>query len=169
MNKKVIFITIFLIVLISSFVLIILDQKKEVTKPILITDSSQVISSDSSLGCFNYDQSATDSEPYSVSETIKITINNGIVSGTKTGTQFGPDMSNGYEGSIQGTISGTEISNLFTYVIEGSRGIEKELYTLSQDTLVKHRYQLKDLDNMLVPDLKTEKKDIVYKKTTCNE
>jgi hypothetical protein len=169
MNKKAVFIVLFLIVLISSFILIISSQKKEIIEPILITDSSQVVPSDSSLGCFNYDQSATDSEPYSVSETIKITINNGIVSGTKTGTQFGPDMSNGYEGSIQGTISGTEITSLFNYIIEGSDGVEQELYTLSSNKFIKHRYQLVESGNMLVPDLKTEKRDIVYIKTTCNE
>lgn len=119
--------------------------------------------------CFTYQHDTTESEPYDISEKIEITINNDQVIGTKNGTQFGPNMSNDYQGTVQGAISGTNITSLFEYVIEGSNGTEQELYTISENQLIKHRYQLKESGKILVPDMETERTDIVYTKTTCEE
>lgn len=165
-------ITIFVTILVISIIIFIVFIKKDGSQMRdLPADTTQEIFDTVQFEniplCFTYQHNATESEPYNISEKIEITINDSQVTGTKNGTQFGPNMSNGYQGTLQGIISGTNIMSLFEYVIEGANGAEQELYTISENILTKHRYQLKELGKILVPDMNSEKTDIVYTKTTC--
>ena len=117
--------------------------------------------------CFSRSQVATPEAPYSVSENIKIRISGTDVKGTKTGTQSGPDMSNGYIGTLGGTIDGNNLSLSYLYIIEGSKNIEEELYTISENQIVKHRYPLLETGDRLVPDLTQSSTDIVYLAAEC--
>lgn len=117
--------------------------------------------------CFARSQVATPEAPYSVSENINITISGTDVKGTKTGTQSGPDMSNGYIGTLGGTIDGNNLSLSYLYIVEGSKNIEEELYTISDNQIVKHRYPLLEEKDRLVPDLSQPATDIVYMAADC--
>ncbi|MDQ5901540.1 MAG: hypothetical protein QG580_255 [Patescibacteria group bacterium] len=119
--------------------------------------------------CFVYQKSATQSEPYSVKENLEIKISGEKVSGVKNGTQSGPDMTNGYEGLISGTIKGDILDVVFSYEIEGSKQKEQEKYLLIKDGIMKLRYQLREEDGILVPDMSTNPKEIIYNKSICLE
>jgi len=118
--------------------------------------------------CFSYNQKATGDLPYTVAEEITLSIENGMVSGTKTGSQFGPDMTNGYTGTLSGVFENPSLSVVYSYEIEGSAQKEKELYTLSARSLVKHRYSLVEQGDMLVPDRESEPRDVVFTKVSCS-
>jgi hypothetical protein len=118
--------------------------------------------------CYEYNHTATASEPYTVHEKIDITKAGGKIIGTKSGTQTGPDMTNGYTGSLTGTASGDVFTAIYAYVVEGSAQKEKEIYSIQKDALVKHRYVLVDEKGTLVPDMTSAPKDMVYAKVSCN-
>ena len=117
--------------------------------------------------CFARVQEATESEPYMVEEYIDLVLSGGTVIGTQSGVQSGPDMTNGYQGDLSGTRSGDDISATFTYEIEGSIGKELEMFSFSGENLVKHRYALKEDGDVLVPDLTTTPKEIIYTPEAC--
>lgn len=117
--------------------------------------------------CFARSQAATPSAPYAVEESVKLRVNGMAVTGTKSGTQSGPDMTNGYSGTLTGTKDGDMMTLVYTYTIEGSANKEKELYKLSNTSLTKLRYPLKDESGMLVPDMTKPFSEIVYTTTTC--
>jgi hypothetical protein len=119
--------------------------------------------------CAEYDKKGTEKEPYSVFEYLEIEIKNEDVSGFKNGTQSGPDMTNGYQGNIGGKIKGDILDVIFEYEIEGSKQKEQEKYLLVSDGIVKLRYELKEEGGILVPDLSTNPKEILYKKVDCKK
>lgn len=102
--------------------------------------------------CYTYDHPANATEPYKVNETMKLNITGTTVFGTKSGTQFGPDMSNGYQGILQGTKDGNRINVRYSYTIEGSDQAEDQEYEITAQGLIQHIWQLKEVDNVLVPD-----------------
>jgi hypothetical protein len=117
--------------------------------------------------CFDRNQVATDEAPYSAEEYIELNINENMVSGIKKGSQVGPGVSNGYEGTLSGEIIDGTIGVIFSYVIEGSAGKEKEEYILRDGDLIKIRYNLVEEDGILTPDKTTEQSEIVYLKSEC--
>ena len=92
--------------------------------------------------CYTYSHEATKSEPYAVNEFLDITIDGVKVEGTKKGTQNGPDMTNGYAGTVIGTLDDDTITDVFSYVIEGSANKEKEIYKTDKTGIYKLRYPL---------------------------
>ena len=80
--------------------------------------------------CFSYAHEATTTEPYATTEFLDMTTTGTTISGTKTGTEKGPDINTGYTGTITGTVDADMITAVFSYVIEGSKGQEKELYKI---------------------------------------
>ena len=102
--------------------------------------------------CYTYNHDATTSEPYTVNELLDITISGKKVEGTKTGSQKGPDMTNGYNGTISGTLDKNTITDVFSYVIEGSPNKEKEIYRTNKTGIEKLRYPLIEEVGILIPD-----------------
>ena len=117
--------------------------------------------------CFARVQEATETEPYMVEEYINLVMNGATVTGTQSGVQSGPDMTNGYQGDLLGTRTGNELKLVFDYEIEGSRGQELELFSLVGDNLHKHRYVLKDENGVLVPDMESTPKTLIYTPEAC--
>lgn len=117
--------------------------------------------------CFQYDQVATKDAPYTVNETIDITADGDKITGTKVGNQSGPDMTNGYTGTITGMIKDNIITSVFTYTIEGSKNQEQEEYEATRTGLIKHRYPLKEVGKMLVPDTTGTVKNLTYIRVEC--
>jgi hypothetical protein len=117
--------------------------------------------------CFDRTQVATDEAPYSAEEYIELNINENMVSGIKNGSQVGPGVSNGYEGTLSGEIVNGTIGVIFSYVIEGSAGKEKEEYILRDGDLIKIRYNLVEEAGILTPDKNTEPSEIAYLKSEC--
>jgi hypothetical protein len=117
--------------------------------------------------CYTYNHQATATEPYTVNEFIDINIKGSTVSGTKTGTQKGPDMTNGYSGTINGTLDKETITDVFSYVIEGSPNKEKEIYKAGLTGIEKLRYPLIESGKMLVPDTTKEYKMMLYARVGC--
>lgn len=118
--------------------------------------------------CYEYHQAATVDEPYKVYEYIEIYINDGVVTGTKQGTQHGPDMTNGYFGTLNGNKTKDTLLLSFSYTIEGSENVELEEYTMTESSLVKHRYVLVEQNGGLIPNHDIFIKDIVYTKVLCD-
>lgn len=167
MNKKNIFPLIFAICSVIAFFIITTYIKKDtpITPP---QTTSGVLIPDGKY-CYQYSQKATEKESYSVEEYSEIVINGNAVSGLIRGSQSGPDMSNGYDGSLEGTREGNTLKLRFKYVIEGSSGEEVQLYSIDENTLTKHRYELKEEGGVLVPNMDKFVKDIVSTKVSCRE
>lgn len=117
--------------------------------------------------CYERSVEGTSDAPYTVHETIQLTMNDTAVSGIKAGTQSGPDMSNGYEGTLDGSKTGNALDLIFSYVIEGSAQKEKEHYVIRNNDLVKYRYVLKEENGMLVPDTASSYTEQIYKQVSC--
>jgi hypothetical protein len=117
--------------------------------------------------CYTYNHEATATEPYTVNEFIDINIKGSTVTGTKTGTQKGPDMTNGYSGTITGTLANNTITDVFSYVIEGSPNKEKEIYKAGLTGIEKLRYPLVPSGKMLIPDLTKEYTTMLYAQVGC--
>ncbi len=118
--------------------------------------------------CFNRNQIATKTEPYSSQEHIILNILDNKVIGTKKGNQSGPDMTNGYEGELSGSINNNELELLYSYIIEGSKGKELEIYNIKDNSLIKKRWVLEEKGGVLTPNKKGEPKLISYSKEDCN-
>ncbi len=151
--------------------LLIRDQEKTVQYLELQNNQSQqeqvVQEIPQQIRCFVYNQEATETAPYSVSEEITLSLNGESFSGIKQGTQSGSDMTNGYSGGISGIVKGNNLEGTFTYTVEGSTGLEQELYTLEQNILTKHRYSLVQEGDILIPDMQSEKQDMIYHEKVC--
>ena len=117
--------------------------------------------------CYTYNHEATKDAPYTVNEFLDITIAGKNVTGTKTGTQKGPDMTNGYTGTITGTLDKNTITDIFSYIIEGSHNQEKEIYHTSKTGITKLRYPLVEQKGILVPDLTTPYQTLSYARVGC--
>ncbi len=117
--------------------------------------------------CYVYKQVAKPDAPYSVEEHIDLTLTGMKAEGKKSGTQSGPDMTNGYFGTLTGSRNGPSLDLVYSYTVEGSQNKEREIYLMKGDSLVKHRYTLHEEDGMLVPDMNSEPKDIVYVTEPC--
>jgi hypothetical protein len=133
----------------------------------IIDGSKVIIAGLNGRNCYEYNQVATTEAPYKVEEKIDITRVGDKMTGTKSGTQAGPDMTNGYKGTLVGTVSGDVLTAIYSYVIEGSAQKEKEIYSIQSNALVKHRYALKEEKRILVPDMESEVKDVIYTKVAC--
>lgn len=164
MKKIIPSILIILVVLIALFLIFGKNEKSQVLEN---NNQDQIASNLNSRSCYEYNHQATKTEPYTNYELMDLTRNGGVITGTKVGTQTGPDMTNGYEGSLAGTIDGDTIDVVFSYVIEGSSQKEKEIYRVTDDSLTKLRYVLVEEDGILVPDLSSIAKELVYKKVAC--
>ena len=156
---------------IFGIILLIQDQKNTIQFFNQQADQSQEKQVDqetqSQVFCFSYNKEPTESMPYSVSEEVTLSLSEESFFGTKRGTQSGPDMTNGYSGEISGVRKGNNLEGIFTYTIEGSFGSERELYTLEQNILTKHRYSLVQDGDILMPDMQSEKQDIIYQEMAC--
>lgn len=119
--------------------------------------------------CYTYNHEATKAEPYTVNEFIDITVKGNLINGTKTGSQNGPDMTNGYNGIISGTINKDTINDTFSYIIDGSKGKEEEIYKTKEDLIgiEKMRYPLIEHNGILVPDTTKEYKTMLYARVGC--
>jgi hypothetical protein len=117
--------------------------------------------------CFARVQEVTEAEPYMVEEYIDLVLSGATVTGTQSGVQSGPDMTNGYQGDLLGTRTGNDLKLVFDYEIEGSRGQELELFSLVGNDLHKHRYELKDENGVLVPDMESTPKTLIYTPEAC--
>jgi hypothetical protein len=148
---------------------VVLNENEEVkTEDILVTENEEMPEEIvNGKFCFDRTQVATDEAPYSAEEYIELNINENMVSGIKNGSQIGPGVSNGYEGNLSGEIVDKVIGVIFSYVIEGSAGKEKEEYILRDGDLIKIRYNLVEEDGILVPDKNTEPSEIAYLKAEC--
>jgi hypothetical protein len=102
-----------------------------------------------------------------VNEFIDITINGTKVTGTKTGTQSGPDMTNGYSGTIRGTLNNNTITDIFSYVVEGSHNQEGEIYKAGLTGVEKLRYPLIEVKGILVPDTTKPFSAMLYARVGC--
>lgn len=118
--------------------------------------------------CYVYHHAATSDAPYTVDETINLTINGTDITGTKKGTQKGPDMTNGYAGALKGSLDQNMITLLFSYTIEGSQNREQEVYKIVPDGLEKLRYPLVDKGSVLTPDTTQAFQILFYAKTDCS-
>ena len=117
--------------------------------------------------CYTFNHEATKDALYTVNEFIDITIVGTIVTGTKKGTQAGPDMTNGYNGTIVGTLSNNKITDIFSYVVEGSKNKEKEIYRAGKTGIEKLRYPLIEEKGILVPDTTKEPQILLYDRVGC--
>ena len=117
--------------------------------------------------CYTYSHEATTDAPYTVNEFLNITIAGKNVSGTKTGTQKGPDMTNGYTGTIKGTLDKKTITDIYSYIIEGSHNQEKEIYQANKTGIEKLRYPLIEQKGILVPDLTKPYQALSYARVGC--
>jgi hypothetical protein len=117
--------------------------------------------------CYTYNHEGTKDEPYTVNEFIDITISGAKVTGTKTGTQSGPDMTNGYSGKITGTLENNAITDIFSYVVEGSHNQEEEIYKASLTGIEKLRYPLIEVRGILVPDKTKPFTAMLYARVGC--
>ncbi len=171
------FIRIFLLVLIIIGIFALVTQKTWVPKLVSyilksektadVIPVQQNIALEDGRQCYTYSQEATDTEPYSVSEFIDITITSSKVVGTKTGTQSGPGMTNGYSGTLIGTSTKDSIMDTFSYIIEGSHGSEEEIYKTGLTGIEKLRYPLIEEKGILVPDTSKEFSVIKYARVGC--
>lgn len=118
--------------------------------------------------CYRFTHPSTDTEPYDTSESVRLTLTDTTATGEKSGTQRGPEMWNGYTGTLTGTRNGSELDVRFDYTIEGSEQTERELYTVGESILTKHRYQLIEQDGILVPDTTSTPFDITYQQIDCS-
>jgi hypothetical protein len=129
----------------------------------------------SGMQCFSRIQKATDTAPYNVEEYVVLNFDGIKITGTKRGTQAGPDMTNGYTGTLEGAKiineNIEEIELTYSYVVEGSKNRELEVYTLDKNNLIKKRWLLVDRKingvSILVPDYVGEPSLISYSSTEC--
>ena len=170
---------IFLLILIIIGIFAIITQKfwvpklvdkilsTENTKNIILPEIQSNITLTNGRQCYTYSHEATPNEPYNVTEFIDMTITGTKVTGTKQGNQKGPDMTNGYTGKITGTLDQNMITDIFSYVVEGSHGQEKEIYKAGKNGLEKIRYPLIEEKGILVPDTTEEFKTLNYARVGC--
>ncbi|MEI8175196.1 MAG: hypothetical protein WCG28_04575, partial [bacterium] len=117
--------------------------------------------------CYAFSHEATSTEPYTSNEFLDINISGTKVTGTKNGTQKGPDLTNGYTGTIVGTLKENTITDIYSYVVEGSAGKEKEIYQASKTGIEKLRYPLVEEKGILVPDLTKPYQNLSYSRVGC--
>jgi hypothetical protein len=151
------------IALVVVAIFVVPHKKKSVVENTAMTEDEAM----PLKACYSYSHKATKYEPYDISEEITLNISGNKVEGRKFGTQAGPDMNNGYEGFLIGTISGKTMEVTYTYVIEGSRNKELEIYEVKSQSLVKKRWPLVQEGGILVPDKTGEVKSITYVKKAC--
>ncbi len=131
--------------------------------------TKEIVPEISSL-CYVYKSQKSPVNPYAVTEYVQLNMGGTTVSGWKFGTQDGPDMQNGYEGTLSGTKIGNLISAVFSYTIEGSAQKEQEEYVVSENALIKNRYQLEEKAGILVPKKETGiVSEITYASIPCNQ
>lgn len=117
--------------------------------------------------CFSYTHAATTDEPYTTTEHLSLTRIRDTISGTVEGTQRGPDMTNGYTGTLHGTLTTNGFIADTTFTIEGATQTEQQIFELTDTTLTKLRYVLKEEKGKLVPDLTTMPTRILYQSIPC--
>lgn len=137
------------------------------TKPIVIPEVQPNLVLQDGRQCYTHNQDATTAEPYATTEFIDVTISGTKVTGTKKGTQSGPGMTNGYEGGFVGELYANTITGLFSYTIEGSKGIEKEIYRTNKTGIEKLRYPLVEEKGTLIPDTTKEFNVVRYARVGC--
>jgi hypothetical protein len=150
----------------SKLVEVILLQEKN---PVVV--GVQMVQPNSTLQdgkqCYSYTHNATIDAPYTVHEFIDITIQGANVTGVKQGTQAGPNMTNGYTGSIVGIHKNNTITDIFSYVVEGSKNKEQEIYRTSKTGIEKLRYPLVDKKGILTPDTTKSFTSLLYTRVSC--
>jgi len=129
--------------------------------------AQQVVTLADGRQCYVYSHDATSDAPYTASEFMDITIKGATVTGTKKGMQSGPDMTNGYTGTITGTLADNGITDVYSYVIEGSPNKEEEIYRAGPVGLEKLRYPLVQGKGMLVPDTTKPFTVLTYARVGC--
>ncbi len=119
--------------------------------------------------CFKYSQEATKTEPYAVTEYMDLTFDETGAGGIKTGNQSGPDMTIGYTGTISGHRNDSTLNMVYQYTIEGSVQQEAEEYLIDGEDLIRLRWPLHDLGDMLLPDKSGTAKRMLYEHIDCSE
>jgi hypothetical protein len=165
-NKAILGVVVLIAIL--AFVFYLFYFKTE-PKPLVNNTIDESPTIENGRQCYTFNHEATSTEPYAVNEFLDINVDGLKVTGTKTGTQKGPDMTNGYEGSILGTVNKDIINSVFSYIIEGSKNKEEEIYKIREDKigLEKLRYPLVEKDGILVPDTTKEFKTMLYTRVGC--
>ncbi len=118
--------------------------------------------------CYTYTHDATKDAPYTVNEFLDITIAGTKVTGAKSGAQAGPDMTNGYSGTISGTLANNQITDIYSYIVEGAKNKEKEIYRTSKTGIEKLRYPLVEKNGILVPDTTKDFQILSYARVGCS-
>lgn len=137
-------------------------------KPILATDPIEsAVKLVDGRQCYSYNHEATKDAPYTVNEFIDVTIKGEVVTGTKTGNQKGPDMTNGYTGTITGKLNQNTIYDVYSYIVEGSKNKEGEIYRANKTGIEKLRYPLVEKGGVLVPDMTKEFQLMSYARVPC--
>lgn len=117
--------------------------------------------------CYVYSHDATVDAPYTVNEFLDINISGTKVTGAKSGMQSGPDMTNGYTGTITGTLENNQITDVYSYTVEGAKNKEQEIYRTNKTGLEKLRYPLIEEKGILVPDSTKEFTAMSYARVGC--
>ena len=125
---------------------------------------------DNGRQCYSFSHEATAGEPYAVNEFLDITVNGAMVTGIKTGTEKGPDMTNGYAGRIVGRLENNTITDIYSYIVDGSQNREQEIYRAKEDKtgLEKLRYPLVEKKGILVPDKTKNFQIMQYLRVGCD-
>lgn len=134
------------------------EEKQVVQEVVKLVDGRQ---------CYTYSHDATETEPYATTDFIDITIAGNKVTGTRHGTQKGPDMTNGYTGTMEGTLENNKITSVLSYIVEGSKNKEKEIFQAGLTGIEKLRYQLLEGKGMLVPDMTKPYTLLKYSRIQC--
>jgi hypothetical protein len=170
MNMKRVMIMIGIAILVIVSILYIKNDSSSGVK--VTTEAKKVVEpkefvKENGKYCFHRLQLATAKEPYRVEEKVVLNIKDGGVVGSKNGTQNGPDMTNGYTGDLAGFIKGEDLELTYSYIVEGSKGKELEVYKFQNDTLVKMHWLLSDKDGVLTPDRVGAPKMIFFQEIKC--
>lgn len=115
-------------------------------------DDVRILQNADGRACYAYHQAGTKDEPAAVDEYLDIVSSNALVTGTKTGYPKGPDIWDTYTGTISGTRLNGTVRSEYSYVVEGSKGREEEIYEYVAGGIRKLRYPLSERKGVLVPD-----------------
>lgn len=119
--------------------------------------------------CYSRMETATQEKPFSVEEYMHLKFDGEKVEGVKFGFQQGPGYSNGYTGTLSGIQNTTEVVLEYSYIVEGSRNTEQEIYHITSEGIERMQYKLLEKNNTLIPDRSAFVGRILYIPLSCAE
>ena len=169
MNKKISIIVLVIIAIVAGYFVF---RKKQVELVIVDPETQapveqQVVKLVDGRQCYTYSHDATTTEPYATTDFMDITIVGMKVTGTRHGTQSGPGVTNGYTGTMEGTLENNKITSVLSYIVEGSKNKEQEIFQGGLTGLEKLRYQLLEGKGMLIPDMTKPFTLLKYSRIEC--